>query len=97
MDALSNELHEFLIRLGSNPGSVSHTVSHYMEHLIRLLKPDEEEVLKQYYGLLGYFATSLDDIASERGTSIDELQSAIEASLRRIAVTPEWQMIRQVI
>lgn len=97
MDALSCELQDFLIRLGKDPGSVSHKVSHYMEHLLRLLKPDEEEVIKQYYGLFGHTATPPESIAAERGTSPEELQTVIAACLRRIAVTPEWQMIRQVI
>jgi len=95
MDALSSELQDFLIRLGKDPESVSHKMEHYTEHLLRLLHSDEEELLKEYYGLFGHDVRPLDFLASKRGISPDRLATIIEMCLRRIAVTPEWQMIRK--
>lgn len=97
MDALSSELQDFLIRLGRNPDTVSHKVEHYMRHILQLLQHDEEEILRQYYGLFGSGVKTLDDIAYERGVSAERMQTIITASLRRLAVTPEWQMVKQLV
>lgn len=97
MDALSSDMQEFLIRLGSKPDSVSHKMEHNIGHLLRLLPCDEEDILKQYYGLFGHDVLPLDHIAARRGMSPDETLGIIESCLRRLAVTPEWQMIRQEV
>lgn len=96
MDILSNELHSFLIRLGQKPDSVSEKIEHYMKHLFRLLYPDEEKVLTEYYGLFGNDVKKLEDLARERGLGCEQLTLVIEASLRKIAVSPEWQMIKHL-
>jgi len=96
MDILSNELHSFLIRLGQKPDSASEKIEHYMKHLLRLLYPDEEKVLTEYYGLFGNDVKKLEDLARERGLGSEQLTLVIEASLRKIAVSPEWQMIKHL-
>ena len=40
---------------------------------------------------------SLDEIAHSRGMSAEDRMAAIDRCIRRIAVTPEWQMIKQKI
>lgn len=95
MDALSSELHSFLIRLGKEPNCVSEKVEHYIKHLLRLLYPDEEQVLIELYGLFGTPVSTLETLAHERNLSPEQLRQAVEACLRKIAVTPEWQMIKQ--
>lgn len=95
MDALSSEFHLFLIRLGQQPNCVSEKVGHYIKHLLRLLYPDEEQVMIEFYGLFETPIKSLEDLAYERNLSSEQLHKTIEASLRKIAVTPEWQMIKQ--
>ena len=42
MDALSQELQDFLIRLGREPGCVSEKVEHYIRHIMHLVYADEE-------------------------------------------------------
>ena len=42
MDALSQELQDFLIRLGKEPGCVSEKVEHYIKHIMHLVYADEE-------------------------------------------------------
>lgn len=95
MDTLSNELHGFLIRLGQRPDSVSEKMEHYVKHLLRLLYPDEERVLTEYYGLFGCDVKKLEDLAHERGLTCEQIAVVIKSSLRKIAVSPEWQMIKQ--
>lgn len=96
MDSLSVELQDFLILLGRNPKAVSHKVEHYIKHILQLLPCDEEKILVQYYGLFGSDVKTLDYIAHEHGISAERLQTVIATSLRRLAVTPEWQMVKQL-
>ena len=97
MDALSQELQDFLIRLGQNPGCVSEKVEHYVKHIMHLVYADDEDMLQQYYGLFGNDVKPLEDIARERKVSTDTMLRIIEADLRKIAVSPEWQMVKQLI
>ncbi len=97
MDALSQELHDFLIRLGQNPGCVSEKVRHYVKHIMHLVYADDEDMLQQYYGLFGNDVKPLEDIARERKVSTDTMLKIIEADLRKMAVSPEWQMVKQLI
>lgn len=97
MDALSQELQDFLIRLGQNPGCVSEKVEHYVKHTMHLVYADDEDMLQQYYGLFGNDVKPLEDIASERKVSTGTMLRIIEADLRKMAVSPEWQMVKQLI
>lgn len=97
MDKISSPLHEYLTRLGQDPALKGSRMEHYMKHLLRLLPPKEEEQLKQLYGLFGTERHPEDDIAQSQNTTTDDLRQSTATSLRRIAVTPEWQMLQQVI
>jgi DNA-directed RNA polymerase sigma subunit (sigma70/sigma32) len=97
MTDLESELQEYLIRLGKNPKSVSERMEHYTEHLLHLLAYDTENVLKQYYGLFDTPVTSLEDLAYKRRISPEVMRSVIDKALRTLAITPEWQMMKQLI
>ena len=97
MDALSQELQDFLIRLGQNPGCVSEKVEHYVKHIMHLVYADDEDMLQQYYGLFGNDVKPLGDIARERKVSTGTMLRIIEADLRKMAVSPELQMVKQLI
>lgn len=96
MDVLSTELNAFLSRLGNNPSCVSEKVEHYMKHILHLLQTDEERIIIERYGLFGNDAVSTEDLARERGLSTAQLTKTLETCLRRLAVTPEWQMVKQL-
>ena len=96
MDALIRSLHSFLVRIGLNPMSISPQTEHYLEHLLFLLPPEDEEAVTHYYGLFGCERESLQDIAKELGLSQEDAMVRIDQCIRRLAVTPEWQMIRQI-
>lgn len=66
-----------------------------MQHLLQLLSLPEENILKLYYGLYGNSVRSLSDIAGMCGVTEEQMQQVIERCLRRIAVTPEWQSIKE--
>ena len=97
MNVLATELQSFLIRLGKEPDCVSHKVGHYIEHILHLLSADDEEALKSYFGLFGNAQLSIYDIAKKRGEAAEETMENIDRNLHRLAVTPEWQTIKQFI
>ena len=96
MDALTRSLHTFLVRIGLNPMSISPQTEHYLEHLLYLLPPEDEEAMTHYYGLFGCERRSLQEIAKELGLSQEDTMERIDQCVRKLAVTPEWQMIRQI-
>ena len=96
MDALIRSLHSFLVRIGLNPMSISPQTEHYLEHLLFLLPPEDEEAITHYYGLFGCERESLQEIAKELDLSQEDAMAHIDQCIRKLAVTPEWQMIRQI-
>ena len=96
-DRLSGDLHSFLVRMAYTPDAVSHGTAHGMEHILHLLGPEDEEALISYYGLFGTAPMSLDEIARSRGMSQEDMMAAMDRCIRRMAVTPEWQMMKQKI
>lgn len=97
MNVLATELQSFLIRLGKEPDCVSHKVGHYIEHILHLLSADDEEALKSYFGLFGNAQLSIYDIAKQRDEEAEETMENIDHNLHRLAITPEWQTIKQFI
>ena len=97
MDPLTRQLHTFLVRVGLNPTSLSPHMEHYLEHLLYLLPPEEEEALTHYYGLLGAARKSLQEIAAELELSQEDAMERVDQCVRKLAVTPEWQMMKQIL
>lgn len=94
MDEITKELQSFLIALHYNPDSVSDKMKHYLEHLTHLLPVDDEESLLHYFGILGHEQLSLYEIAQQRRLSPEAMMAHIDESLRKLAITPEWQMLK---
>ena len=97
MDSLTRQLHSFLVRVGLNPTSLSPQMEHYLEHLLYLLPPEEEEAVTHYYGLFGAARESLQEIAAELELSQEDAMERIDQCVRKLAVTPEWQMMNQTL
>ena len=95
MDQLTKELQAFLVQIHYTPDVVSHKVLHYIEHLTHLLEVEDEEMVLHYFGILEHEQLSLDEIARKRKESPEETMSRIDECLRKLAVTPEWQMVKQ--
>ncbi|MBQ7988098.1 MAG: histidinol dehydrogenase [Prevotella sp.] len=93
MDPLSHSLHTYLVTLGYE--GATHEQEHQMEHLLALLDPADEQALVSYYGLFDEPRLALADIARSRHEAPEQTMAAIDRSLRRLAVTPEWQMIKK--
>ena len=97
MDTLTRSLHSFLVRVGLNPTSLSSQMEHYLEHLLYLLPPEDEEAVTHYYGLFGEAQKSLQEIAKELELSQEDAMERIDQSVRKLAITPEWQMMKQTL
>ena len=97
MDSLTRSLHSFLVRVGLNPTSLSPQMEHYLEHLLYLLPPEEEEAVTHDYGLFGAQRLSLQEIAKELESSQEDAMERIDQCVRKLAVTPEWQMLNQIL
>ena len=97
MDPLTRQLHTFLVRVGLNPTTISPQMEHSLEHLLYLLPPEEEEAVTHYYGLFGAQRLSLQEIAAELVSSQEDAMERIDQCVRKLAVTPEWQMMKQIL
>jgi len=97
MDYLTRQLHSFLVRAGLNPTTISPQMEHNLEHLLYLLPPKEEEAVTHYYGLFGSQRLSLQEIAAELELSQEDAMERIDQCIRKLAVTPEWQMLKRKI
>ena len=97
MDTLTRSLHSFLVRVGLNPMSLSPQMEHYLEHLLYLLPPEDEEAVTHYYGLFGCERFSLQEIAKKLEISQEDAMTRIDQCVRKLAVTPEWQMMKQTL
>ena len=96
-DNLSRTLHSFLVHIGLHPESISPQMEHYLEHLLFLLPPEDEEAVTHYYGLFGAERRSLQEIAAKLHLSQEDAMERIDQCVRKLAVTPEWQMMKQTI
>lgn len=97
MDELTKELQALLVKLHYEPQNVTHKTAHQLEHLFHLLNVEDEEALSHYFGILGREQKALSDIAREKGLTDVETMEAIDICLRKLAITPEWQIIKSGI
>lgn len=92
----AQEFHSFLMALNANPEKTNNQLRHFLDHLFSILKEEEAEAVKHYYGILGHEQMVLNDIARERQVSEAEILQEINNNVRRIAITPEWQQLRNI-
>ena len=97
MDSLSQDLSSFLMRMHHQPNSVNERIEHFIKHLIYLLPDEDVRIVSAFYGVNDFDLTSIAILAQQNGCTVMELQQRIERDIRRMAVTPEWQMIKQLI
>ena len=94
MDDLSKELQDFLISMGKDEKRFGERLTGYTRQIINMLYSTDAQILEEYYGLFGQEPHWLDDLAHRYKVSPEIMQQGIEACLRKIAVSPEWQQIK---
>ncbi|MBQ9672740.1 MAG: histidinol dehydrogenase [Prevotella sp.] len=93
MDELSNSLHKYLVMMAYE--GATHEQEHQMEHLLALLDPQDEQAIVSYYGLFDEPRLSLGEIAAKRKEQVEQTLATIDKCIRKLAVTPEWQLIKE--
>ena len=73
----------------------THEQEHQMEHLLALLDPQDEQAIVSYYGLFDEPRLSLGEIAAKRKEQVEQTLATIDKCIRKLAVTPEWQLIKE--
>ena len=96
MDKLTRELHSFLLALHANPNVVTQQLEHFLKHLVSIIDENQAESILHYYGVLNHSQMSLSEIAHDRHMDEDCLLEEIDNNLRRLAITPEWQELRNL-
>ena len=71
-------------------------LEHFLEHLFSIVGYNEAEAVMHYYGILDHTPLALKEIAVANHLSEEEMLEQIDGSLRKIAVTPEWQELRNM-
>lgn len=95
MDRYAKQLNDYLELMSRSTLLVSESDRRNMQVLLTMLGPIDEDIVESYYGLFGHESKPLDDIARRYRLTPGSLADIIAKDLRRLAVTPEWQMLLQ--
>lgn len=95
MDALAQQVEGFLELMNSTTLLVSETDKANIDILLTMLGPIDKDIVQERYGLFGTAQKSLDEIALKHGVAPSAIAEIIAKDLRKIAITPEWQMMTQ--
>ena len=93
MDKYAKQLNDYLELMSRSTLLVTEGDRRNMRVLLTMLGPIDEEILEARYGLFGQACKPLDDIARRYRLTPDSLADIIAKDLRRLAITPEWQML----
>lgn len=97
MDTITKKLHTFLVTLGISANDANPQAAHFVEHIMHLLPPDDEDAVCHYYGIYGHRQMSIYEIAAQRDTTPEQMMAHIDQCLHRMAITPEWQEVRKIL
>ena len=89
MDALSNRLAAFLRLMRSSALLITDGDRANMDVLLTMLGALDKDIVESYFGLRNQAPQSVEQLAAKHHISVD----IIDTDLRRIAISPEWQMM----
>lgn len=93
MNALSQQIHAYLELMRNSTLMVSEQDRANMDILITMLGPVDKEIISVRYGLFGRPMQPLETIARHHRVSPEVIEEIIEKDFRKLAITPEWQMM----
>ncbi len=93
MDKYAKQLNDYLELMSRSSLLVKEGDRRNMRVLLTMLGPIDEAIIEARYGLFGQARTPIDDIARRYRLTPDSLADIIAKDLRRLAITPEWQML----
>ncbi len=93
MDKYAKQVGDYLELMSRSSLLVTDGDRRNMSVLLAMLGPIDEQILEARYGLFGQKRMPLDAIASRYRLTAEALADIIAKDLRRLAITPEWQML----
>ncbi|MGI6243189.1 MAG: RNA polymerase subunit sigma [Prevotella sp.] len=95
MDAFAKQIHNYLKLMKESVLLVSERDKANIDILITMLGELDKEIICERYGLFGVPQKTLADIAEKHHVKPEVIAEIVEKDLRKIAITPEWQMMIQ--
>lgn len=95
MDSYAKQVHDYLMIMKESALLVSDLDRANMDILITMLGEVDRNIINTHYGLFGTPQQPLEAIASKHSVSPEVILDIIEKDLRKIAITPEWQVMKQ--
>ncbi len=93
MDKYAQQMADYLELASRSSLLVSEDDRRNLRVLLTMLGPIDEHIIEACYGLFGQQRMPAEAIAQQYGLTVDSLTDIIAKDLRRLAVTPEWQML----
>jgi DNA-directed RNA polymerase sigma subunit (sigma70/sigma32) len=95
MKKISDTLARFLGLMGSNSFLVTDNDKANIDILLTMLGEVDKDILSSEFGILGAPRETRDALARRYGVKAEAIDEIIEKDLRKLAITPEWQMMEQ--
>lgn len=95
MDAYTEQVHNYLKLMKESVLLVSEGDRANTDILITMLGALDKEIICEFYGLFGMPQKTLAHIAGKHHVRPEVIAEIVEKDLRKIAITPEWQMMKQ--
>lgn len=93
MDKFSEQLDKYLKLAHSSALLVSQADRANLDVLLTMLGPVDKDIIDAYYGLFGSTVMSAGQLAAKYHVPTEAIYEIVAKDLRRIAITPEWQMM----
>ncbi len=97
MDDITKELEKHLVLMGLYPEKVSHPLEHKIRDLLLLIPKEAALAIENYFGLFSQERLSLKEIAKTFKKEDEQMMALIDSWLRRLAISPEWQILKEEI
>ena len=93
MDAYAKQVHNYLKLMKESALLVSEVDKANMDILITMLGELDKQIVCECYGLFGTPQKTVAAIAERLRVKPEVITEIVEKELRKIAITPEWQMM----
>lgn len=93
MDKFSEQLHRYLELAHTSALLVSNADKANLDVLLTMLGTVDKDIISAYYGLFGMPKMPAERLALKYRVPQAALAGIVEKDLRRLSITPEWQMM----